>query len=60
MESEARRSVLADLLSQCLPEQQDLFRKMYGSDTNAIPDAKVNWAIQQCENTLKKNEKKEG
>lgn len=53
-----RRSVLADLLAQCTPEQQGFFQKLYGTDINAIPDAKVNWAIQQCENTIRKNETK--
>lgn len=66
MESEAlqriddfRRQTLQELLDRCEPEQRDLFRRMYGT-TNAqeMHPSKIDWAIQQCENTLRKNRQK--
>ena len=61
MESEAlkdiesyRRKTLRDLYNQCTKEQQEFFCKMYGS-LEGVKDDRVDWAIQQCETTIKKN-----
>ena len=57
-----RRQELKNLLAQCTVEQRILFKRMYShtnleKDINSVvdvmPDAKINWAIQQCENTVK-------
>ena len=51
-----KRQTLKALHDQCTPEQQHLFRLMYqnvGGIEN-MPDGKIDWAIQQCENTLNK------
>ena len=50
-----RRATLSELYHQCTEQQQALFCRMYGS-LAGVPDSKVNWAIQQCEATVKKNE----
>ena len=49
-----RRQVLANLYNQCTLPQQGKFNLMYGSLAN-VSEAKIDWAIQQCENTIKKN-----
>jgi hypothetical protein len=55
---EFRHQKLRDLLNQCTDKQKKFFNRMYGS-VDTIPDEKIDWAIQQCENTIKKNSKKE-
>lgn len=52
-----RRQVLADLLAQCTLEQIDLFNRMYGSIED-IRDDQIDWAIQQCERTIKENKER--
>lgn len=52
------RSVLRELLDQCTPAQQDLFRRLYISMPETMPPDKLRWAIIQCENTVKLNELK--
>jgi hypothetical protein len=52
-----RRQTLIDLYNRCTPEQQNLFNRMYVSVTD-IPDEKIDWAIQQCERTIAKNNEK--
>jgi hypothetical protein len=54
-----RRHILANLYNQCTSEQQDVFNRMYISIA-AIPDRKIDWAIQQCERTIEENKKKKG
>ena len=49
-----KRKKLESLLKQCKPHQQELFNKMYKSIED-IPKDKIDWAIQQCERTLWKN-----
>ena len=49
-----RRQILTGLYNQCTLGQQSLFNHMYGSLTT-IPETKIDWAIQQCENTIKRN-----
>jgi hypothetical protein len=51
-----RRSALRDLLYQCTEDQIALFNRMYIS-VEMIPDEKIDWAIQQCERTIAKNNK---
>lgn len=46
-----RRDSLQELLSQCTPDQISIFNRMYKS-IDDIPDEKIDWAIQQCENTI--------
>lgn len=45
------REKLKELLSQLPKNNVDMFNLMYGS-VEKIPFEKMNWAIQQCENTL--------
>ena len=52
-----RKEKLKSLYEQCTKPQQDLFNRMYGS-LEKIPLDKVDWAIQQCERTISKNQKK--
>jgi hypothetical protein len=52
-----RRKALTDLLEQCTVLQIKLFKLMYYS-VETIPDEKIDWAIRQCENTIKSNKKK--
>lgn len=52
------RSVLRELLDQCTPAQQDLFRRLYISMPETMPPDKLRWAIIQCENTVKSNKLK--
>ena len=49
-----RRATLSELYHKCTEKQQAVFCRMYGS-LEAVPDVKVDWAIQQCEATIKKN-----
>lgn len=60
----AGRNILKELLAQCTEGQQMMFKKMYSPKNLELPinDAvdkmnpdKIDWAISQCENTLKKN-----
>jgi len=46
------RDKLMELLKSCSNEEIDIFNRMYGS-VETIPLAKMDWAIQQCERTLK-------
>jgi hypothetical protein len=48
---------LRELLAQCKPGQQELFHLMYPKGIENIPDDELSWAIIQCENTIKKNER---
>ncbi len=57
----AGREILKDLLSQCTPEQQMLFKRMYAHknveiDINHAVDEmeeeRISWAISQCERTV--------
>ena len=54
---EYRKKCLKDLYNQCTPPQQDLFKRMY-KNIDEISDSKIDWAIQQCENTIAKNKEK--
>jgi len=61
-----RRNELKSLLAKCSEGQQLMFKRMYSHKNlelpinevvDNMPDDKINWAIQQCETTVKKNEK---
>lgn len=54
-----RRQTLSELLDQCTEPQQDLFERMYGA-VSTIPESKIDWAIQQCERTIEKNNSLKG
>lgn len=51
------RDVLKELLAECSQKQQNLFKKMYNS-VDTIPKEKIEWAIVQCENTIRENQLK--
>lgn len=60
----AGKDILKDLLSQCTPDQQMLFKRMYAHenldwDINHAVDemdaTKISWAISQCERTVALN-----
>jgi len=53
-----KRNTLKMLLMQCSSGQQRLFHRMYPDGPDGMPEEKIPWAIQQCENTIKKNEKR--
>jgi len=53
---ELLRGTLKELYEQCTSEQQVFFCRMYKS-LEEIPEEKVRWAIQQCENTIRKNKR---
>ncbi len=44
-----QRDHLADLLTQCKPEQQAVFSLMY---PNGVSKADLCWAMTQCKNSL--------
>ncbi|WP_020469661.1 hypothetical protein [Zavarzinella formosa] len=52
-----KRQMLRDFLAQCTEPQVSLFNQMYVS-VEVIPESKMDWAIQQCERTVIKNQKK--
>lgn len=52
-----KKQALKDLLNKCTEPQVNLFNRMYGS-IETIPEEKIDWAIQQCESTVKKNKEK--
>ena len=58
------RSILKDLLSKCSEGHQLMFKRMYSSNNLELPIndvvdkmdvTKIDWAISQCESTLRKN-----
>lgn len=61
------RQTLIEGLDKCTPDQQNLFRRMYGhtlpEDTDMatvvmqMPESKLDWAMNQVEATLAKNAK---
>jgi hypothetical protein len=62
-----RKNLLIDLYNQCNPDQQLMFRRMYShknldlsidSIVEIIPEDRLDWATQQCENTIKSNKKR--
>ena len=54
----AARETLKELYGQCTPEEQQFFCRMYRS-LEEVPADRVRWAIQQCENTIRKHEREE-
>lgn len=55
------RSILKDLINKCSEEEQNLFKRMYSKTSihinevvNTMPASKLDLAIIQCENTIKK------
>ncbi len=51
-----KKRTLIELLNQCTENQQAFFNRMYGS-RDTISKEKIDWAIQQCERTIKENKK---
>ena len=54
---EDKREALRELYNQCTDRQQSLFNRMYNS-VDEVPEDRLNWAIKQCENTIKNNNTK--
>lgn len=52
-----RREALRQLLHQCTEPQIALFNHMYKS-IDLITDEKIDWAICQCEATIRKNKRR--
>lgn len=50
---EFKREQLREVLSQCTEAEVNVFNQMYVS-IDKIPDSKMDWAYQQCLNTLAK------
>lgn len=50
-----RRKALLDILAQCTPEQQAFFEKIFLCGPQALPEKKIDDAIDLCERTIKKN-----
>lgn len=53
-----RKNMLVRLYNKVKPENHDMFNRMYGS-IDTIDDSKIDWAIVQLENQIKKNKLKE-
>lgn len=60
----AANKILLGLLKECNEDQKLLFIRMYSKDNtnlsiedvvNNMTDNKIDWAITQCENTIKRN-----
>ena len=49
------RNLLRERLAQCTDPQRELFGRMYRNGIENIPFDKLEWAIQQCNNTIAKN-----
>ena len=56
------RKRLKDVFMQCTTQQQEFFTKrLYPNRTpETLEEDKLEWAIQQCYNTIENNKKKEG
>jgi hypothetical protein len=58
-----KKQIIKDLLVKCTPEQQAMFKRMYGSidlELNSVvnsmkPDIDLDFVIKQCERTIQKN-----
>lgn len=65
---EFARTTLKEGLAQCSPDQQMLFKRMYANGkletpinevVDKMPDSRLDWAMQQVQNTIVKNEQKD-
>jgi hypothetical protein len=58
-----KKQIIKDLLVKCTPEQQAMFKRMYGSVKEELhnvvdsikPDISLDFVIKQCERTIQKN-----
>ena len=58
-----RKQIIKDLLKKCTPDQQEMFKRMYGSIKEELhnvvdsikPDISLDFVIRQCETTVQKN-----
>ena len=58
-----RKQIIKDLLKKCTPDQQEMFKRMYGSIKEELhnvvdsikPDISLDFVIRQCEKTVQKN-----
>lgn len=60
------RNLLKENLAKCTDKQQTFFKRMYGNMDLSIaevidrmPEDKLDWAIEQVDHTLRKNQNKE-
>ena len=51
-----RLDIMRNMLKQCTPEQQEFFHRLHGDIDKFITIERVLTAIQQLENTIKKNQ----
>lgn len=49
-----KQKMLEDALAQCTIKQREIFKALY---PNGPKEGQMEWAIQQCFNTIKKNTK---
>lgn len=58
-----KKQIIKDLLAKCTPDQQEMFKRMYGSVKEELhdvvdsikPDISLDFVIRQCETTVQKN-----
>lgn len=51
-ELELKQVKLQHLYHECLAEEREIFDALYGG-VSEVTESKIDWVIQQCENTLK-------
>ncbi len=52
------RDMCAKLLSECTPEQQAFFGRIYPGGIESLDQRRLENAIDQCQRTIKKNQSK--
>lgn len=58
-----KKQIIKNLLTKCTPDQQEMFKRMYGSIKEELhnvvdsikPDISLDFVIRQCERTVQKN-----
>jgi hypothetical protein len=58
-----KKQIIKDLLAKCTPDQQEMFKRMYGVVSEELhnvvdsikPDISLDFVIRQCETTVQKN-----
>lgn len=61
------RTMLKTGLAECSKDQQEMFKRIYADDldlhidvvVDRMPENKLDWAMQQIENTIRKNVKRD-
>lgn len=47
-----KRDLLKELYDKCTPLERDKFDRMYQGGPDKVPAERLDWSIQQCENTI--------